>query len=515
MSERREHLVLVGLMGVGKTTIGKRVASRLGLPFVDADAELERRSGQSVRELFSAAGEDGFRELESKLLDDLLRAEEPTVIAAGGGVVVRQENRERLRRAPARVIYLHADPAFLASRVTRKDHRPLLDGDDPAAALKRLADARDGWYREVADAVIDVQLHYASHDKPKAKDRIAAEIVSLERGITAVCVSLGDRTYDVLVGAGAIEHLGSLLPAQARRAAIVTQASVGIDVDPGIEHQVFTIRDGEAAKSLTTVEELCRQWARWGLTRGDVVVAVGGGVVTDTAGFAAAVYHRGVAVVHVPTTLLGMVDAAIGGKTGVNLPEGKNLVGAFWQPLAVVCDTDTLRSLPPRELRSGWGEVAKYHFLTDDDLDAMQEVERIAACVAIKADVVSSDEREAGTRAVLNYGHTLAHALETAGRYDLRHGEAVGIGLVYAAVLAKRLGRIDDARVGEHRRVVASYDLPTTLPDGVDLDEVVEVMRRDKKALDGLTFVLDGPNGVEVVSGLSETDVRAALEDLT
>jgi 5-deoxy-5-amino-3-dehydroquinate synthase len=508
------HIVLVGLMGVGKTTIGRRVAHQLGRPFVDADAELERRSGQSVRELFAAEGEDGFRRRESEVLDELLRAEEPMVIAAGGGVVVRPENRDRLRRTPGRVIYLHADPVFLASRVTRKDHRPLLDGDDPTAVLRRLADERDGWYREVADAVIDVQAHYASHEKPNAKDRIAAEIVSLERSLTAVAVPLGDRTYDVLVGAGAIEHLRSLLPPQARRAAIVTQAGVGIDVDPGIEHQVFTIGDGEDAKSLATVEELCRQWARWGLTRGDVVVAVGGGVVTDTAGFAAAIYHRGVAVLHVPTTLLGMVDAAIGGKTGVNLPEGKNLVGSFWQPRAVVCDIDTLRTLPPRELRSGWGEVAKYHFLTDDDLDAMDEVQRIATCVAIKAEVVSSDEREDARRAVLNYGHTLAHALETAGHYDLRHGEAVGIGLVFAAVLARRLGRIDDARVEEHRRVVASYDLPTRLPPGVDLDEVVEVMRRDKKALDGLTFVLDGPNGVELVSALPEADVRAALEEL-
>src|SRR5262249_19396340 len=160
----------------------------------------------------------------------------------------------------------------------------------------------------------------------------------------------------------------------------------------------------------------------------------------------------------------------IGGKTGVNLPEGKNLVGAFWQPLAVLCDTDTLATLPPRELRSGWGEVAKYHFLTRDEvgLDALDTDERIAASVRIKADVVASDEREGGRRAILNYGHTLAHALETAGHYDVRHGEAVGIGLVYAAEVARTLDRIDEARVAEHRRVVAGYDLPTSLPPGVD-----------------------------------------------
>jgi len=508
------HLVLVGLMGAGKSTIGKRVASRLGCQFVDADAELERRSGHTMRELFENEGEDAMRQRESALLRELLSATEPVVIAAGGGVVVRPENRELLRSGAARVIYLAADPAFLASRVKRKEHRPLLDGPDPTATLIRLGREREPWYREVADAVVDVQVHYATQHKPKAKDRIADEIVFLEYGLTTVRVELADRSYDVLVGSGAIDQLPAVIPRLARRAAVVTQAAIGLEVEPGIEHRVFTIPDGEPAKSIATIEHLCRQWAQWGLTRADVVVAVGGGVVTDTAGFGAAVYHRGVAVVHVPTTLLGMVDAAIGGKTGINLPEGKNLVGSFWQPRSVLCDTNTLSTLPARELRSGWGEVAKYHFLTDEDLDALDDVARIAACVRIKADVVSSDETESGRRAILNYGHTLAHALETAGQYDLRHGEAVGIGLVGAATLAQRLGRIDAERVAVHRRVVASYDLPTRLPPSADVDALIEIMGRDKKALDGLTFVLDGPNGVEVVPAVPESEVRAALKEL-
>jgi 5-deoxy-5-amino-3-dehydroquinate synthase len=245
-----------------------------------------------------------------------------------------------------------------------------------------------------------------------------------------------------------------------------------------------------------------------------VVVAVGGGVVTDTAGFAAAVYHRGVAVVPVATTLLAQVDAAIGGKTGVNLPEGKNLVGAFWQPHAVLCDTETLASLPPREYLSGCGEMAKYHFLGGAGLSELSLDERVARCVAIKADVVAADEREGGRRAVLNYGHTLAHALETVGRYDLRHGEAVGIGLVFAARLARRLGRVDDGRVTEHESVVRSYDLPTRRPRGVRTETLVDCMARDKKAVDGLTFVLDGPAGVETVSGVDRRDVEATLEEL-
>jgi 5-deoxy-5-amino-3-dehydroquinate synthase len=294
-----------------------------------------------------------------------------------------------------------------------------------------------------------------------------------------------------------------------KRAAIVTQAEIGIDVDPGCEARVFTIGDGEQHKSLATIEDLCRGFAQWGLTRADAVVAVGGGLVTDVGGFAASVYHRGIPVVYVSTTLLGQIDAAIGGKTGVNLPEGKNLVGAFWQPSAVLCDTEVLATMPPRELRSGLGELAKYHFLGGGDLDALPLPERVAACVRIKAAVIAADEREGGARATLNYGHTLAHALETTGAYDLRHGEAVAIGLVYAAELAFVLGRIDEARVAEHRRVVGAYDLPVDLPPGADPDTLVDVMGRDKKAITGLTFVLDGPDGVEVLAGVD----RAAVDE--
>jgi len=333
-------------------------------------------------------------------------------------------------------------------------------------------------------------------------------------GLITVPVALdGGRSYDVLVGAGARHRLLEVLPVGAKRAAIVTQEAVGVTVDAGIEQRIFLMGDGEPAKCLETVEELCRSFSRWGLTRADVVVAVGGGVVTDTAGFAAAVYHRGVAVVHVATSLLAQVDAAIGGKAGVNLPEGKNLVGAFWQPAAVLCDTDVLATLPRREYLSGQGEMAKYAFLGVGHLPDLPLDEAVAACVRCKASYIGADELErTGRRALLNYGHTLAHALETAGGYDLRHGEAVAVGVVFAARLARRLGRINDGRVAEHERVVGGYGLPTSVPPGLRPDELVRLMARDKKALDGLTFVLDGPRGVEVVAGVDPGDVEVTLE---
>ncbi|MCS5672696.1 MAG: 3-dehydroquinate synthase [Acidimicrobiales bacterium] len=332
----------------------------------------------------------------------------------------------------------------------------------------------------------------------------------------------GGRSYPVLVGPGAAGELASVVPSGARRVAVVTQASIPVEVDPGVDHRVFTIGEGESAKTLSTVEDLCRAFAAWGLTRADAVVGVGGGVVTDVAGFAAASYHRGLPVVHVATTLLAQIDAAIGGKTGVNLPEGKNLVGAFWQPVAVLCDTAVLDTLPEREMSCGLGEMAKYHFLSGGDLggghpgvgdlDGLALDQRVARCIEIKAEVVAADEREAGRRAVLNYGHTLGHAIETTGRYDLRHGEAVAVGLVYAAELGRALGRIDDERVAEHRRVVDGYGLSGSLPGGADPDELMVAMGRDKKAIDGLTFVLDGPAGVEVVAGVDAGVVRDTIE---
>jgi 5-deoxy-5-amino-3-dehydroquinate synthase len=333
-----------------------------------------------------------------------------------------------------------------------------------------------------------------------------------------VPVPLGDRAYDVWVGKGSAERLADVLPSTVRRIAVVSQAGVPDLVQVDADVVRCEIGDGEQHKTLETVERLARAFARAGVTRNDCVVAVGGGIVTDVAGFAAATYHRGVALVNVPTTLLGMVDAAIGGKTGVNLPEGKNLVGAFWQPIGVLCDLRALDTLPARQLACGYGEMAKYHFLTGEDLLGLPLDDRVARCVAIKAEVVAGDEREApaGTgrrsRAVLNYGHTLAHALEIGGEGDLQHGEAVAIGLVYAAHLAAVLGRIDEPRVREHRQVVEAYGLDPSLPASCDRARLIELMARDKKALDGLTFVLDGPNGVEVVPDVPVAAIGAAFE---
>ncbi len=522
MSASRDHVVLVGMMGAGKSTVGPLLAERMGRPYLDSDAEVERATGMAVPEIFAVRGEAEFRGMESRALRVLLSSERSAVLAVAGGAVLDPANRDLLARSGT-VVWLRAAVRTLVGRLGSGDGRALVQ-PDPSLAVPALVAERYPLYEALASCAVEVD------------DRTPEEVVELVRAavVRSVRVELGSRSYEVRVGPGARRDLASLVPASARRAAIVTQPGVDVAVEPGIDTVRLEIPGGEKAKSMATVERLCRELSLAGITRRDVVVAVGGGVVTDTAGFAAACYHRGVDVIHVSTTLLGQVDAAIGGKTGVNLPEGKNLVGAFWQPRAVICDTDVLATLHDREWRSGLGEMAKYAFLGLDDLDRLPLAEQVARCVALKAEVVAGDERESGRRAVLNYGHTLAHALEAAGfasdggepapghpggsprggaRGPMRHGEAVAVGLVFAARLARRLGRIADERVDRHLEVVRSYGLATELPEGADAEELVTLMARDKKATDGLSFVLDGPAGVELVHGVRRDVVLAALAD--
>ena len=326
-------------------------------------------------------------------------------------------------------------------------------------------------------------------------------------------VALGDRSYSVLVGHGVINQLEELLPKSAKRAVVITQNNIVLQPELKIPSTTVVIGDGEEHKNLQTIEMLSQKFAEFGLTRNDVVVGVGGGMVTDIAGFAAASWHRGTPVVHVATSLVGMVDAAIGGKTGVNIAQGKNLVGAFWQPSGVLCDLDALKTLPQREMRCGLGEVAKYHFLTGDDLLALEMPERIARCVEIKAKIVAADERESGSRALLNYGHTLAHALERSSNFSLAHGEAVAVGMIFAAHVAHAMQRIDKARVDEHYRVIGeTYGLKVKPDKKIDRHALIDLMKHDKKAISGLTFVLDGPSGIEVVAGVTEAHLSQAFD---
>jgi len=341
-----------------------------------------------------------------------------------------------------------------------------------------------------------------------------------------VKVELDARSYEILVTPDARHELAGLLAERAPRAqlvAVVTSASLAardwFHFDVGRAFSLVMVPEGEGAKTMTAAADVLESLAELGLSRQDVVVAVGGGAITDLAGFVAATYLRGVALVNVPTSLVGQVDAAIGGKTGVNLRAGKNLAGAFHQPLGVLCDTRVLATLPRREWLSGLGEVAKCWLLAGRslaDLRVASPEDLVECAVRLKAELVSRDERESGPRVLLNYGHTLAHALEKIAQRqgdDLRHGEAVAVGLAFAVRLARRLGRVGDDVVHYHDEVLAHLELSFAWPIDADTDTVLEVMTHDKKAHHDLSFVLAGENGFELVPGVDENVVREVLDE--
>jgi 5-deoxy-5-amino-3-dehydroquinate synthase len=341
-----------------------------------------------------------------------------------------------------------------------------------------------------------------------------------------VAVKLDSRSYDVVLATGARHQLGALVRERAPRAqcaVVVTSPSLRrepwFDFATGLNQHVVEVPDGEAAKSWEVVGALCERFADHQLSRDDVVVGVGGGAITDVAGFAAAVYLRGISLIQIPTSLVGQVDAAIGGKTGVNLRAGKNLAGSFHQPLGVLCDFETLSTLPERERLSGMGEIAKSWLLEErlaQDLGERTIDELVTMAVRLKAELVSTDEREGARRALLNYGHTLGHALEIValerGRDELRHGEAVAIGLAFAVRLAHALGRVDAVEIANHDEVLRALGLSVNVPRFVTNDALVAAMRHDKKAHHDLTFVLAGPDGFEVVAGVEAHVVIDVLD---
>lgn len=341
-----------------------------------------------------------------------------------------------------------------------------------------------------------------------------------------VTVALGARSYDVLLSDGARHELAELIKDRAPKAMIavvVTSAAIAeqawFDVWSGLVQHTITVPDGESAKTMATLDTVLEQLALLELSRDDVIIGVGGGAVTDLAGFAAGVYLRGVALINVPTTLVGQVDAAIGGKTAVNLRAGKNLAGVFHQPLGVLCDFSTLSTLPERERLGGLGEVAKCWLLEGGfaaELAAVSMHDLIVMSVKFKAAIVGADELESGSRALLNYGHTLAHALEKVSlardTEELRHGEAVAIGLAYAVRLAYTLGRVDVTEIVRHDEVLAALGLSRTLPGHFSTSSLVDAMAHDKKAHHDLTFVLAGAEGFEVVRGIEPSVVAEVLE---
>lgn len=546
------NIVLIGFMGSGKSAIGRAVARSTGRPFLDTD-EMVEAQGLSIHDIFASEGEKGFRRREKIAIEKAARAK-GTVIATGGGAVLAPENVKALKKSGV-LVYLRSTADDIAARLEGATGRPLLEApDEPGRGeqarrkrtIARLLAERLPIYESVADVIVqtrdkDVEsLAREVLDRLEVKPGPGTQIASVEVAV--------DPPYPVIVGRGVLARAAGLLPipASAEKGCIVSHPRVirlwGDALQKGLtgtrlETSRLTFPEGEERKTLETAGRLYRRLAATRFHRTDVLFALGGGVVGDVTGFVASTYARGIGYVQVPTTLLGMVDAAIGGKTGFNLPEAKNLVGSFYHPLAVLADLDTVRTLPEREFRGGLAEVVKYALIADPSLGELLVDERDAVIgrgdileqivlrsASIKAAVVSDDERESGRRAILNYGHTLGHALEAmgiAGRLSLgraaglHHGEAISIGMVFAAWVSVVLGLAHKDLVDEHLRLLGRLDLPVAI-GRIGWDDVKRYVELDKKYQGGARFVLLSEPGKPVVQGdIPQAVLQEALRHVT
>jgi 3-dehydroquinate synthetase/shikimate kinase len=525
----RKAIVLIGFMGAGKSTAAVELARALGVTALDSDRLLEERFGRPLAEEFELGGESAFRAAEERLVCELLAQAGPgSVIALGGGSILSERVRAAL--APHLTVLLDVDLDLAWKRVgvteEGKQRRPL--ARDPETFRALFAERR-GLYEELADAFLPALDSGAggSPIDPRMLDALCALSVA-PPNTRLLWASAASGDYPVFVGQGllqaggrgALERLWPLDRVSSRPFCVSDETVATIYAEPlGDLGALVSIPPGERHKTLASAERVWHELVAAGMTRADHVVALGGGVVGDLAGFCAATYQRGVPVVQIPTTLVAQVDSAYGGKTGVDLLDAKNYVGVYHQPAGVLVDPDTLATLPAAELAAGWVEVLKTALIAGGGLwervAAGDEVDEdtILACARTKLGIVATDERDAGRRQALNLGHTVGHAIETATGYArYRHGEAVGLGLLAAL----RLSGLDDLRA-QVRELLLARGLPVTLGDAsADLEQIVRATSRDKKRLGAhVPFVLLQAPG-EVVTGreISDMDLRSAVVEL-
>ena len=527
-----KNIILTGFMGTGKTTVGRLLAERLDRIFVDMDEQIEANFGKPIAQIFEEEGEAVFRMAEVRLSAHLA-AQEGAIISTGGGALVNPGNRHVLAQSGP-IICLTATVDEILRRMESASNRPLLPGDQEEKR-KRIRELL--YLRRHAYAAIPLQVDTSGRTPAQIVDAVLEALAGdLEvPGMTRISVDApagGERKrYHICIGEGLLAHAGKLLRNRnlgPGPAAIVTNDQIGEHyVDPlrasltraGFEPVVCTVPEGEVHKTLATIAGLYDQFLDAGLDRRSPIIALGGGVIGDMTGFAAATYLRGAPFVQIPTSLLAMVDASVGGKTGVDLPQGKNLVGAFKQPEVVIIDPEVMATLPGVEFRSGLAEVVKHGIIDAPDLfEQLEEhgptsmAHLIADAVRVKVRVVEEDPFEQGRRATLNLGHTFGHAIELVSRFSIRHGEGVAIGQVAAANMAADLGRCDPALATRIANLVERLGLPTRV-SGYDADTIMAAMVHDKKRKGKtLRFVIPQALGdVMVIDDPGEEAVRAAV----
>jgi shikimate kinase / 3-dehydroquinate synthase len=520
-------IVLVGFMGAGKTTVGHILAERLGTPFVDSDVYIERQLGRTIVDVFATEGEQHFRELEHRAINELVRGSD-AVLALGGGAVEDPRTRAILRNTT--VVYLRVGYDEALTRVRQDRFRPMLQRAD----LDQVYARRQSSYAEVAAIQVDTNGR-----RPDAvvmdvlKD--LTQLPTTPPGTSNILVTPVGGTYYAHVGRDLLDLAGALLPRSddIEQAVIVESDRDTATADrvaasiaaAGISVTRVPIPDTEATKTFAAAQFVAGRLADVALHRDDLVVAVGGEPVSDLAGFVAATFNRGTRLALVPTTLVGQADSAIGGKNAINMPQGRNLVGSIHQPTVVIADVAAACADPQHGFRAGLAEIAKHALisrsdllevlddLSDDarsaDVDAVHEL--VTRSVEIKADIVSRDERATGERIVLNYGHTFGHAIDLVSGRTEDQGESVALGMMAAAHLARRQGRIDDGVVERHRRLLTDLGLPTS--GRFDLEAMQRAWLRDKKYRHGVRFVVLNGLGQAEAGVTAASDVLAGVLD--
>jgi shikimate kinase/3-dehydroquinate synthase len=523
-------IVLMGFMGAGKTTVGHMLAEKLGLPFVDSDLIIESRTGRSVREIFAADGEPAFRELEHEITAELLRGQD-AVLALGGGGAEHPATQDALKGS--QVVYLQVGYEEAMLRVSHDEYRPMLRAPDLHAIFER----RLAIYQSVATEIVATDGR-----RPEA---VCLDIIerlvqapSAPAGTTSVLVACTGGTYNVHVGAGLLADLDRLLPplphtrtavllaADHDRAAVTTATAALQRL--GLDAVWIEVPDRQQSKDLATVGRVAGDLADRAVHKDDLIVGVGGEVVGDIAGFLASTYNRGMPLLLLPTTLTAQADSAVGGKASLNLPQGRNLVGAVHQPVAVVADVALAAERRSHEYQAGLAEIVKHALIDGPDLvqlvaDHVRELREgdvstladvVARSVTVKAEIVSNDERETGDRLHLNYGHTFGHAIEQVRGLDSDDdGEATAVGMMAAAYLARRQERISDDLVDLHRRLLGDLGLPTA--GDFDLAELEDAWLRDKKYRSGARFVvLNGLGRPQAGIPADEASLEGVVADL-
>src|SRR5471030_2011771 len=542
-----QNVFLVGLMGAGKTTIGRILARKLGLRFIDSDHEIEARTGASIPWIFEIEGEQSFRRREADVIRELT-AQQGIVLATGGGAILSADSRAFLQ-SRGTVVYLRASVNSILARTAHDKNRPLLQTADPRKKLEELMAQRDPLYLQTANIVIDtgrpnvqsmVQTILTQLDAlacQAAPDCVTRAEPSMNEHTTILLnVDLGERSYPISIGPALLDD-GALLARHVggSKVAVVSNSTVAPLYLERVERALrgagkhvisIVLPDGEEYKNWSSLMQIFDALLAAKADRKTTLIALGGGVIGDLTGYAAASYMRGVDFIQVPTTLLSQVDSSVGGKTGINHPMGKNMIGAFYQPRAVIADTSTLETLPARELSAGLAEVIKHGAIIDaaffDWIEAnigklmARDKAALAYAIArsceIKSEVVRQDEREGGLRAILNFGHTFGHAIEAGLGYGhWLHGEAVGCGMVMAADLSVRLGRLDETSRERLTRLIAAAKLPVKAP-ALGADRYIDLMKVDKKAEAGeIKFILLERFGNTKITGAPDEAVRATL----